>query len=172
MSARSAQITGRVREQTQTNLDPGNCWQTCVACLLDVDADALPYQNAPSKFSYLNALNAYLDTHHGLVYVEVHRPAIAVLPPPELHLMSGPTVRTPTSGVNHVVVARRGELAWDPHPSRAGLTAVERWGLVMPMPDDWKRQRDEWRRKNVAEIRCVCPACTPAIAELSNGESR
>lgn len=168
MSAGSAQITGRVREQTQTNLDPGNCWQTCVACILDVDAAELPYQNAPSKFSYTNRLNSYLEKHHGLAYVEVHQPVITALSPPELHLMAGPTVRTPASGVHHVVVARRGQLVWDPHPSRAGLTAVERWGLVIPMPDEWKRQRDAWRSTNAVDLQCACPACSPepAISEL------
>ena len=138
-----------LRRQTQTNLDPGNCWQTAVACVLDVDADELPPQvQSDARFSYLNDLNCYLDTHHnGLTYVEVHQPAIHALGGPALHVMSGPTVRTPTSGVNHVVVARHGEMLWDPHPSRAGLTAIERWGL---------------RAAGHESVNCRCPRCLRA----------
>lgn len=137
---------------TQTNLDPGNCWQTCVACILDVDPSGLPDQalydlrNPDGSWrgpSYLNALQGYLHKHHGLSYVTVYAPALRhlrVATEGGLHLMCGPTIRTAhNGGVNHAVVARDGSLEWDPHPSRAGLLSVSDWGLIVPTPPEWEK---------------------------------
>lgn len=34
-----------MRELTQTTFgDRGNCWQTCVACVLDIDPETMPSQ--------------------------------------------------------------------------------------------------------------------------------
>jgi hypothetical protein len=152
-----------VIERTQTRLHPdGNCWQTCVACILDVEPETLPSQAEIERVPpgekwgkhYGNALNAYLRRHHGLFYVQLdpHQVApFARLREPGHHLLVGPTVRTPETGAKHVVVARHGEPIWDPHPSRAGLTGVTGWGFLVPFPAYWA---ETWDR-----IPCVCPAC-------------
>jgi hypothetical protein len=46
------------------------------------------------------------------------------------HLMVGTTVWTPVNGRHHAVVARFGEMVWDPHPSRAGLVDCSRAGVA------------------------------------------
>jgi hypothetical protein len=134
---------------TQTNLDPGNCWQTAVACLLGVPAEALPDQHLiesrhkdgsvpdyAGHHSYSNALNAYLFKHHGLGYMQepAWKLGAFTLRDPGLHLLIGPTVRTCEGGdgarILHCVVGRHGEQVWDPHPSRAGLLSVISWGWL------------------------------------------
>lgn len=159
-----------MREFTQTNLDPGNCWQTCVACILEVDPGELPPQEEydirekqpdgswkwlPGR-SYNNALQAYLRKHHGMVYVEMHTPWELLdylqVKPDVFHMMTGRTVRTELNGSRHVVVGRGGAMVWDPHPSRAGLTDQIKWSFLLPIPEEWREQRG-------APNPCVCPAC-------------
>lgn len=158
-----------MKEFTQTNTDPGNCWQTALACILEVEPDLLPDQVAleKAKKDYRNALNAYLEHHHNLVYAELEDYQFAGIMPrePGWHLLGGPTVRTePIRSVHHVVVGRYGEMVWDPHPSRAGLVSVKRWGTLGPLPDRLRA----WRREMMAkggqwDFDCVCPVCKPPV---------
>lgn len=62
-----------LRTQTQSDILHGNCWQTALACILLVPASELPSQVAIEidKQYYLNAMNAYLDRHHDMMYCEV-----------------------------------------------------------------------------------------------------
>lgn len=162
-----------MRELTQTSLEPGNCWQTCIACILDLEPDGLPPQVDYDKTrlredgtrewlpgpSYMSVLQAYLRTHHGLAYVEMHAPEelLALLDVPDaLHMMTGRTVRSATNGnQRHVVVAERGVLRWDPHPSRAGLSHDIQWAFLVPFPK-------AWRDSAVHQSACVCPSCASA----------
>lgn len=156
-----------MKEFTQTTTGPvGNCWQTAVACLLEVDPAQLPYQATLDRRlvdgkwvgqGYNNPLQAYLRKHHGLAYVEMHLPeeALAMLAvrDPGWHLITGETVRTATLKCRHVVVGRYGNIAWDPHPSRAGLTTDLRYSLLVPFPKAWESYHDGTPRP------CVCPVC-------------
>lgn len=157
-----------MRELTQTSLHPaGNCWQYCVACILDIDPDVMPPQSEYDKVStdengktvygpsYSMALRAYLRVHHNLAYVELWYPP-EMLPmiqvaTDEPHFMTGRTVRSAAQNdCRHVVVACRGETIWDPHPSRTGLTDDIRWAFLVPFPKSWL---------GVNEKPCECPAC-------------
>lgn len=166
-----------MREYTQTvtasaaNGWAGNCWQTCVASLLDVDPATLPDQASCDLYettaegqrgpgvkgtpSYWSWLNAYLRKHHGLVYVELHiheetLPLLRVAEP-GWHMMTGRTVRSDTmGGLRHVVVALHGEMVWDPHPSRAGLLEEQRWAFLAPYPKAWADH---------PMTACFCPSC-------------
>jgi hypothetical protein len=162
---------------TQTNLAPyGNCWQTAVACILELPAEELPDQSSIERYGederkrlggnwppvlswllYQNVLNRYLMLHHSLIYGEIAHwltPALQVRAFGGLHLLEGPTVRTPESGIEHVIVGRRGEPVWDPHPSRACLTKIERWGIISPVPPGY-----EQNPKMLRELPCLCPSC-------------
>lgn len=170
---------------TQSNIDPGNCWQTAVACLLVVDAEELPPQveiEAASKsenryaghYSYNNALQAYLKKHHGLCYVEVPAWQLAQANIFGEHMIVGPTVRTAAAierglpHINHVVLGLNGAMYWDVHPTRAGLTANDRYGFLLKPPPAWAEnperiagQLQEWRegkRDSVMSL-CCCPTC-------------
>lgn len=156
---------------TQT---PNSCWQTVVACILDIEPALLPCQvsleglaEATTEYkgvslngrtlsakSYNNMLNAYLAKHHGMVYFEMYPwqfGGLKVTAFDGYHGLIGPTVRTQENGSHHVVVAKDGVAVWDPHPSRSGLTKVERWGIVAPTEDEHMG----WRK----EMMCLCPAC-------------
>lgn len=170
-----------MRELTQTSLDPGNCWQTCVACILDLDPESMPSQivhdakREPTEDGgfrwvgphYITVLNAYLREHHGLAYLEVHYPIELFLHAVQiresgLHLMTGRTVRSATNGnQRHVVVGERGSVRWDPHPSRAGLTEDINYAFLVPFPESWRRS--DLNTKSP----CVCPSC--AVPEKGAG---
>jgi len=176
-----------MRELTQSSLMPGNCWQTAVACVLDLDPEMLPsqarYDVAARSFSgwggYQNVLNGYLAKHHRMMYAELYEYQIGAVMPrePGYHMLIGPTIRTAehrAAGrhqVNHIVVARYGEMIWDPHPSRAGLTEIERWGVLGPLPERLHRMNIDRADKFAADgrddaadyrrvmIDCLCPGC-------------
>jgi hypothetical protein len=153
--------------QTVTGLN-GNCWQTCVACLLGVAPESLPSQEEHDRKGidpdgrirwmapgYNNPLQAYLRKHHGLSYVEFHMPSEVFtylrVAPPGGHLISGVTERSASlGGLRHMVVGRYGKVVWDPHPSRAGLIGDHKWSFLMPTPKEWQRG---------VESPCVCPRC-------------
>lgn len=153
-------------ELTQTSLHPsGNCWQTCIACILELDPETLPPQKEYDKVStnekgetvygpmYNVALRAYLRKHHNLTYIEPHVPeeALQILKVEGYHMITGKTVRSDAqNGVRHVVVAKDGKMVWDPHPSRAGLSEDLRWGLLIPWPKNWHYS---------ADTPCECPGC-------------
>lgn len=151
--------------QTSLEVPRGNCWQTCVACILDLPAEALPPQAETERFPrYMNALNAYLEKHHNLMYASIQEYEWrAILKtyghhPSGLYMWEGPTIRTPEHGMEHVVVAQGHMMLHDPHPSRAGLTQVKRWGVLGPVPDVVREWRDK-RRESDPELFCPCPAC-------------
>ena len=156
----------------------GNCWQTCVAIVLGVDPDLLPPQAECDLYTtnadgsrgdrvkgtpyYQMHLRAYLRKHHGLAYVELHEvaevfEALAVVDD-RLHMLTGPTVRSASlGGLHHVVVARRGKMVWDPHPSRAGLLAEDNhWAFLVSFPKYWTECE---KRNGTTPEPCVCPAC-------------
>jgi hypothetical protein len=98
---------------TQTNTSPheGNCLQAAVASLLDLALDEVPHfilsPDWEIRFMDFMADSGRPVTLTGYTGMES---GIAV----------GPTVRA----THHAVVMEHGSLAWDPHPSRAGLLAV------------------------------------------------
>ena len=162
-----------MRELTQTVIgESGNCWQTCVACILDVDPAELPDQSKIERVTgrdesgkivragyFNNPVQAYLRDHHGMTLGHVYAHllgAMRVTSMGGLHLAYGPTVRTPSLGTDHVVVAREGRTIWDPHPSRAGLVKATSWGVFTECPAEWDLV--ESRKRNP----CVCPRCLAA----------
>lgn len=159
-----------MKEYTQTKIGlEGNCWQTAFACILEVDPSELPDQadierceivdgHVKPKRSYNNALQAYLEKHHGLAYCELHAPIeiYSQLRAVDYHLMTGTTVRSDSlAGMRHVVVGCAGVPVWDPHPSRAFLLGEVRWAFLVPYPKEWVRYRTK-------PDPCECPRCKAA----------
>lgn len=162
-----------MRRLIQTNLDPGNCWQTCVACLLDVDPEALPPQSEYERRikqddgswhhvgpSYGNALQAYLFRHHDLAWTQLHwapwRSLSRVVRATVPFMLCGETVRTKESGARHVVISEVDGSIWDPHPSQAGLIGEVEAMFIIDCPVSWRKTRET--------MPCECPAC-PAITQ-------
>jgi len=165
---------------TQSNLRPGNCWQTAIACLLDVDPDLLPPQVEIESMgpcgvlsgwgSYTNVLNGYLGKHHGLIYSEVQAYKFGSVKPVNAgHVMCGPTVRTEAlrvagaPHVHHCVVAVDGKMIWDVHPSRVGLTEVKTWGVLGAIQEVTVNDRKRMANDVMYDLifnQCVCPQCS------------
>ncbi len=123
---------------TQSNLDPGNCLQTCVACILDMPPADVPDQLLhPNPLSYLLELREFLRRR-------LHMTITLVMPAHHLHayplavreyILFGQMVG-PFGGVceEHCVVGRSGDVFWDPYPGRPGLTRVDAAWLFQTIP--------------------------------------
>lgn len=116
---------------TQTCLDPGNCLQTCIACILDLPTVRKVPRQKEDIGQYLIDLDGFLKPkglrfeivapgeHYGAAYAE--------------YVMCGP-MRGPLGGIcdDHCVVGREGRMVHDPYPTRPGLIRVEWLGLLVP----------------------------------------
>lgn len=106
-----------MRQVTQTILHdqipgvPGNCLQAAVASLLDLDLDDVPH-----FITHDDWLQYLVDWARARGYLVVARPPDTV----RMGIAYGPSVR----GVQHAVVWLDGCIAFDPHPTRAGLLSV------------------------------------------------
>jgi hypothetical protein len=117
----------------------GECVRASYATLLGIPIESIPRLDP----------GAWGDAQHSaerawLRSVGYTLREIAVDPPNELpddflaampetyHLMSGISPR----GNGHRVVGYAGRVAWDPHPSRAGLSTVYAVGFVVPVEED------------------------------------
>jgi hypothetical protein len=123
--------TGPVREVTQSILYTpelnargvyGNCLQAALAAALGLDLDAVPHVGA---FTWWEPAARLWLRGRGLDW----RMVAGI--PPGRSIVVGPTVRA--TG-DHAVVGDDGEVAWDPHPSRAGLTSVKHSYVLEPWP--------------------------------------
>lgn len=126
-----------MRELTQTILagDPagrtGNCFQTAVACILDMDLEQVPHFCETGDWLgyvlYWGALQGWSVTRY-------HRTSVEGI---ALGVAGGPGPR----GYHHAVAVVDGRIAWDPHPSRAGLLSVDQvWDFARADPADTRHQ--------------------------------
>lgn len=107
-----------MREVTQSILHgdpsgrPGNCLQAAVASLLELDLDGVPH---------FIEYDDWLERLRDFCLAHGYRP---LLRPPSAHVALGMAWGPSERGVRHAVVWIDGMLAWDPHPSRAGLLRI------------------------------------------------
>lgn len=104
----------------------GNCVQASVASLLGLPLERVPHFTAVGRAkggheeleleAFVSALGFDLLRLKGNHVFDGY------------YLAGGPTVR----GTHHMVVMRAGALAHDPHPSRAGLEAIEHVWVLIP----------------------------------------
>ena len=112
---------------TQSLIGPnGNCLQTAIESVLNLPLGTLPPQAHPVAY-YYRVLNNFLTT------LEWHYRNVApgAMLAPGWHVLIGASPRTAgLEGKLHATVGYNGRLAWDPHPSRAGLVDVRQWGIL------------------------------------------
>lgn len=101
----------------------GNCTEAALASLLRLPLDAIPSFQGMQSVEYWEALDAFVESR-GFLW-EMRQGAYHY---PGLYLADGPSSR----GCGHFVVMRDGEMVHDPHPSRAGLTSIERTWVLIP----------------------------------------
>lgn len=119
-----------VAEVTQTLLAvdddaavPGNCLQAAVAAALGLAIEEVPHLG---QFVWWDtALKLWLRGR-GLDARQVRVPPI----PEQRCIVTGKSPR----GVYHAVVGQGGQVAWDPHPTRKGLTEVLAAWVIEPWP--------------------------------------
>lgn len=101
---------------------PGNCIQAAVATLLGKPIEAVPHVLLFDRWNHM--LAEWLAEQGYLMRVRLTDHI-----PEDRCIVAGMSPR----GVAHVCVAEAGEIAWDPHPSRAGLIRIdEAWFIGWP----------------------------------------
>lgn len=127
-------------EVTQTKLhipnqQKGNCTQAVLASLLHVDIESVPLFEGRD---WIKQMNTYLK-QFGLAFLFVptsNAEDFAYDGVTDLHhALAGNTNRF--AGIRHMVVARDGELLFDVHPSRTGLTDGLVSGVFVSL-EPWK----------------------------------
>jgi hypothetical protein len=107
---------------------PGDCLRTCVASIFDkVRLDAVPhFAMYTPPLAWWRAMRLWArerSLDFACVTLEDIAEGSAIIPPDTYTIASGPSPRGPWG---HVCVAdSTGRIVHDPHPSRAGLLAVE-----------------------------------------------
>ncbi len=111
----------------QTMLDPtsGNCFSACVASILEVSLEHVPYFMADENWF---AVFAKWLAPHGYYPVMLKLSNADEWETRGLCILGGKTVR----GTSHAVVGRGRTICHDPHPSRDGLTEIEDVTLFVP----------------------------------------
>lgn len=101
----------------------GNCQQAAVASILGLPLEQVPNFNDCMEGFWQGYENFLLSKG----FIDVRLPGNHV--PECFYLAYGKSAR----GVLHACVYRDGHLAHDPHPSRAGLVAVDEVHLIVPV---------------------------------------
>lgn len=106
---------------------PGDCWKACIASLLQVPVyDDVPHfvELDDGKGSWWQLTNQFVWGMTGRTLMHWRNPKY--LPEDqEVFIGTGPS---PRGNFHHaVLVDRHGDLIHDPHPSRAGILAVEEY---------------------------------------------
>lgn len=106
----------------------GDCVRACTASILGVDPATVPHFVRDHYSDWRGPWEEWLEAR-GLTIVEVdprQRPVC-------LYLACGPTVRCKEyRPAAHMVVMNWTKVEHDPHPSRAGLTSIDRVYLLVP----------------------------------------
>jgi hypothetical protein len=98
----------------------GDCWRTCVACLLDVEPETVPHFILKPSW-YEDTLAWLRERGYGLyefggLFEQVSHTGLVGCH----HIITGGSPRDPVN-VKHAVIGLDEEVVWDPHPSRAGI---------------------------------------------------
>jgi hypothetical protein len=127
-------VSAELARQRQTVFGDGkgNCFATCIACLLRVPADTVPNfcVDRPSRWfmdcnDWLRERGwtaLYLRGESWVAFLPEQHPGLTVI-------ASGPGPR----GCDHCVLMRDGKLLHDPHPSEDGLVRVNDVMVLAPL---------------------------------------
>ena len=104
--------------QTTFGKKRGNCLQACIASILEIDIESIPWFGTRSD--WFDKMNAWLSAEHDLVAIDIVADSVQPWTGCHLgyHIIAGPS---PRGDFWHAVVGYRGEMVHDPHPSGDGL---------------------------------------------------
>ena len=108
----------------QTRLgETGNCFETCIASLLNLEIEQVPDLLAYEHGPWMEKINEWLASKYKLAYIILYLPKIErdcfFSDKDFYHVMIGNTNRS--SDIKHAVVGRRGKMVHDPHPDNIGI---------------------------------------------------
>jgi hypothetical protein len=108
--------------------EPGNCFATAIACILEIALDEIP--NFCAYEDWFERANQWLN-ERGLCYLEF---GIGT----EQEFWAGFTgycilVGDSPRGCKHAVVGYKAKMVHDPHPSGEGLVTTDRIGFFIPI---------------------------------------
>jgi hypothetical protein len=114
-------------DQTTFGIPGGNCFSACVASLLNLPIDDVPYFMGAEN--WLTAFTEWLRLYsmYPIVF-KVNTSPDDTWRPAGYHILGGQSVRGP-----HSVVARGHDIVHDPHPSRSGLILIEDAVVLVPL---------------------------------------
>ncbi len=95
----------------------GNCTEACIATLLGLTIEQVPSfrHRYITASEYWDLIDAFLLTQGKEMFAVPDHKTIE-----GIYMVSGPSVRD----ASHCVLYENGQLAWDPHPSRAGILKI------------------------------------------------
>lgn len=108
----------------------GNCLQAAFASLLELPIDDVPHFVAMEDC--WGAIQEWFRERYNAFYLVVEADQQGL----DWYLWhAGHYIVTGTSprGLQHAVIGEKGEIVFDPHPSRAGLTDIKRYGFIVPL---------------------------------------
>jgi len=112
-------------DQTKFGKPHGNCMRACIASLFEISLEQAPeLSTATTTPEWSNRLNAWC-AERGLHALDVE--LYTELPADMYVIGAGPSPR----GIQHAVILRGGKMVHDPHPSRGGVTRVQRVTLFV-----------------------------------------
>jgi hypothetical protein len=120
-------------DQTVFTVPGGNCFSACIATLLEIPLERVPYfmgdfQERPD--AWWDRFLAWL-LPHGLYAINIACPPDGEWHPLGEYILNA---GSPRGDWDHSVVAVGRKIVHDPHPSRAGLVRLERQQATIILP--------------------------------------
>lgn len=108
----------------------GNCLQAAFASLLELPIEEVPHFVAMDDC--WDAMQRWFRERYQSFYLVVEADQQGLdwyLYHAGHHIITGTSPR----GLQHAVVGEKGEMVFDPHPSRGGLVDIKRYGFIVPL---------------------------------------
>lgn len=117
----------RRQHQTIFGDKKGNCFATCIACMLKIPVSDVPNFCADRPSRWLTDCNEWLAHRRWTLFD--FGPSVMETHPGLTVIAAGPGPRGPS----HSVIMRDGKLLHDPHPQGNGLLSVEHAMALAPL---------------------------------------
>ncbi len=128
----------------RTNGKVGNCMSACIASLLELGIDDVPYfmgtEDEPDDL-WKKRINRWAAPY-GFSFMHFKTAKGFTEWPPGYYVLTG---RSPRG--MHAVVAKGKKMVHDPHPSRDGLKSVDGFAVLVPL-DPAKPKRNRTSRRS------------------------
>lgn len=110
----------------------GNCFSACLASLLEIKIEDVPYLN---EDNWIVNTNKFLMENYNSYYMEFDvLPSNCPFKLKGYHIINGLSPRSEGfPRLYHAVIGKDGKMVFDPHPSKDGLQNINGYGILIPM---------------------------------------